>query len=130
MGQSGQPLPASGWASLDVDLPRRGTEYYFTTPRGDVQITASQVRSEHLHRLTALVLIGAGLLVLWGLYLLVQAAARRLNNRIGAALLVRIGPCSLFSLTLPILGLLALIGGIVLFVRHHRRAAAAPAVAG
>jgi hypothetical protein len=45
---SPQP-PATGLVSLDVDLPQTGQVYRFTTPRGEVQITAWAI-SETLRR--------------------------------------------------------------------------------
>ena len=47
LGDVGQPQPPAGpvaaLASLDVEIPRRGTVYRFSTPRGDVQLAARPV---------------------------------------------------------------------------------------
>ena len=47
-------LPATGLASLDIELPTRGIEYLFTTPRGEVEITARSVSAAHVERLLEL----------------------------------------------------------------------------
>ena len=45
---------AAGLASLDVRLPERGKMYLFTTPRGDIEITASAISASTLSRLSGL----------------------------------------------------------------------------
>ncbi len=42
--------PAGALASLDVELARRGTEFMFTTPRGDIEITARAFPSDLIDR--------------------------------------------------------------------------------
>ncbi len=59
--------------SLDTQLPLRGDEYLFTTPRGATEITAQSISTDTLERWSAVGLILVGLLV-WG-------AAYRLSNR-------------------------------------------------
>jgi hypothetical protein len=44
-------------ASLDVQLPERGVEVFFTTPRGEVQVVAYGIRQQHVSRITQLLLI-------------------------------------------------------------------------
>ncbi len=51
--QVGGQVPGRvGLASLDFDLPQRGTTYFFTTPRGNVEISAWPVNSRLLKQLT------------------------------------------------------------------------------
>ncbi len=56
-----------GLVSLDVELPQRGIEYRFTTPRGDIEITARAVSRQTLTTLTRfgifLAVVGAMLAV-------------------------------------------------------------------
>ncbi|MCL6501268.1 MAG: hypothetical protein K6T86_01200 [Pirellulales bacterium] len=56
----GMAPPAGSLASLDVELARRGTEFLFTTPRGDIEITARPLPQALLDRGSRL----AGLLLL------------------------------------------------------------------
>ena len=48
----GQVAGRVGLASLDFDLPQRGTTYFFTTPRGNVEISAWPINSRLLKQLT------------------------------------------------------------------------------
>ena len=48
------PTATTHLASLDVQLPARGAQFLFTTPRGDIEITARAVESSHLNRLAQL----------------------------------------------------------------------------
>lgn len=56
--------PVTGFASLEVNLPARGVEYLFTTPRGDIQVAARTVQRNLVTRLLRFVvaLVGFGLL--------------------------------------------------------------------
>ncbi len=62
------------FASLDVDLPQRGREYLFTTPRGDIEITARAVSEPLLGRLIRLLILAVGVVIL--IVLLARAAPR------------------------------------------------------
>lgn len=44
-------------ASLDVQLPERGVEVFFTTPRGEVQIVAYGIRQQHVSRAAQMLLV-------------------------------------------------------------------------
>ena len=41
--EEASPALIGGWASLDFELPQRGRAFYFSTPRGDVAISARAV---------------------------------------------------------------------------------------
>ncbi len=56
---------AAGLASLDFELPTHGVLYRFTTPRGEVEITARHVSDNLVQRLLGIVETLAVLLVLW-----------------------------------------------------------------
>lgn len=59
-GRPGGPAAITGQehlASLDVQLPERGVEVFFTTPRGEVQIIAYGMRQQHVSRMTQLLVI-------------------------------------------------------------------------
>ena len=126
------PAVETHLASLDVDLPLRGREYLFTTPRGEVEITARAVSEPLLGRLARLAAVAAGIVALLVLLRVLPPLARALHrSRIfaGGVLLL-----SLFSLVLgvfPILALVALIYGLVQLIRltATRRRGSSPAVA-
>lgn len=120
-------------ASLDVELPLRGREYLFTTPRGDIEITARAVSEPLLGRLIRLLLIGAGFIVLLVLLRVLPRVLPVLHgSRWFAAAVLLIGLVSLLLGIFPILALVALIYGLVQLIRleiARRRRAAAPAPA-
>ena len=130
--QTAMPAVETHLASLDVDLPLRGREYLFTTPRGEVEITARAVSEPLLGRLARLAAVAAGIVALLVLLRVLPPLARALHrSRIfaGGVLLL-----SLFSLVLgvfPILALVALIYGLVQLIRltATRRRGSSPAVA-
>jgi hypothetical protein len=110
-------------ASLDVELPSRGQEYFFTTPRGEVQIVAYGISQPHTSRLTQLLAIALGAVVLYLLVLVLRRAVPVLLRTIaGAVLLILLGLLSLIAMTFPVFGLVVLVIGTVQLVRHliHR----------
>ena len=60
------PAPPTGLASLDVEIPLRGTTFYFTAPHGDVQMDARAVSEKSLGRAARSCwgLLGLGLLAI------------------------------------------------------------------
>ncbi|MCU0982765.1 MAG: hypothetical protein MUF25_26690, partial [Pirellulaceae bacterium] len=105
-------------ASLDVDLPLRGREYLFTTPRGDIDITARAVSEPLLGRLYRLLVIAIGFVVFLVLLRVLPWIARGLHrNRWFAAAVLLVGLLSLLLGIFPILALAALIYGLVQLIR-------------
>jgi hypothetical protein len=109
------PPPASGMASLDFELPTRGTLYCFTVPRGEAEVTGRAVSSHLLRRLGALVAVAvvaicAGIMI---------RRARRwtfawLRESSVTTLLICVGLLMLLTGFLPILGFVAIVVGCVL----------------
>ena len=113
-------LPAAtGLASLDVDLPMRGAVYHFTTPQGDIEITARAVSRTLVQRLGwATVVVMVVLLVI-----AVAAAARRgrfdwFATWTGCLLLIVAGAISVVLGIAPLLGVIAFAAGGTLAVRR------------
>ncbi len=105
-------------ASLDVDLPLRGREYLFTTPRGDIDITARAVSEPLLGRLYRLLAIAAGFVVLLVLLRVLPRVLPVLHrSRSFAAAVLLAGLLSLLLGIFPILALVALIYGLVQLIR-------------
>jgi hypothetical protein len=124
------PPAPTGLASLDVELPLRGTMYRFTTPRGDVDIRATAV-SQPL--IDGLVRLGAavGLVVI---VLVVRRLARRGSfglaaQRTASTVLIVLGIAGAFCGVFPIAGVVAIFVGIGMkvWLRFARRKAAAAA---
>ena len=123
------PAP-TGLASLDVELPLRGTVYRFTTPRGDVDIRATAV-SQPL--IDGLVRLGAtaGLVVI---VLVVRRLARRGSlglaaKRTASTVLIVLGVLGVLFGVFPVAGTVAIFAGIGMkvWLRFARRKAAAAA---
>jgi len=105
-------------SSLDVDLPERGTEFLFTTPRGKIEITALPISAPLASRLARLLGIVVAVLVLAVAYRFLRRIGRWLaGSKLGAALLFLAGLFSLLFALFPIAGLVALVVGIVQLVR-------------
>jgi len=128
-GQQGlaqQAALPTGLASLDFEVPKRGTLYLLTTPGGDVEITARAVSVKLLDGLlrAAAVLVAAWIVVLIG-----RRAARGgfawLTGRLACAAMIVVGLGLLLSGFL-LAGLLLLVLGIAIAVRRAvgKRAAA------
>jgi hypothetical protein len=126
---------ATGLASLDVDLPgpdeKRWAAYQFSTPRGEIAITAMAVADEAIDAYQR----GGLALALLVLAAVVRLLGRRRTGRpsrsrgaAGTALIIT-GVLCVFIGILPVAGILAVVVGIVLR-RIHRRQVAAVAVAG
>ncbi len=124
----GVPVSAgdSGLTSLDVTLPERGVEYLFTTPRGDIQITAQSVSTEQGNRVVGLLAILVGLFALWLAYRIAQAIIARTSQRARAITGVLLGVVSFIVGVLPILGIIMIVWGIVTLIRSATRTAPAP----
>ena len=116
----------TGLTSLDVEFPQRGREYFFTTPRGDIEVTAQPIHSNQLNRATGILTILAGLLVAWIVWQVGRLVVRRLQGRPLAALLILFGGISLCSGFFPVAGGIATLTGIWMFVRSFM---ASPATA-
>jgi len=121
-------------ASLDVDLPLRGREYLFTTTRGDIDITARAVSEPLLGRLSRLLAIAVGFVVLLVLLRVLPRVLPVLHrSRFFAGAVLLLGLLSLLLGIFPLLALAALIYGLVQLIRleiaRRRRLAAAPAPA-
>jgi hypothetical protein len=130
-GESAETEPApTGLASLDVELPLRGTVYRFTTPRGDVDIRATAVSQPLIDGLVRLGAV-AGLVVI---VLVVRRLARRGSlglaaQRTASTVLIVLGIAGAFCGVFPIAGVVVFFAGIgmKIWLRFARRKAAAAA---
>ncbi len=118
---------AAGLASLAVEFPVRGVPYYFTTPRGEVAVTARAVSSRFIETvrrigstLVVIVIIGAACVALR------KPSVLRLESRAWSTLLIALGFTGVVVGVLPVLGLAVIVVGVVarINVRRRERAAA------
>lgn len=117
---AGKPV-AAGLASLTVDVPTRGTEFLFTTPRGDIEITAHAVEERFVSHAVRAGLVIGGLFGLWIAVRLAIALWRQLGFWFQVGLLLVGGLLSLATLVLPILGAAATLVGLTLVVSRLRQ---------
>lgn len=122
------PTALAGMASLDIEIPRRGALYRFTTPLGDPTIKALPVSAPFMQSLQRLAAVLAALAVLRFLWRYVAAGrwSTFARSRSGAILISAAG---LFSIVLgffPVVGLGLLVGGIILFVINLARRSPIP----
>lgn len=111
---------ATGLASLDIAIPLDGDEYFFTTPLGELKITARPVSRSMIDRLWG---FGGLLLALAIAYALtrrpvVRAAAFVTGSLPFAILLLPLGLTMLVLSLLPLLGVGLILLGIALILRR------------
>lgn len=116
---------AAGLASLDVELPERGRLYRFTTPRGDIAITARSISQGTLARLANLAMLAGLFFVAW---LLSRPAVwpfwKQLADSTAIGILLAIlGLASLLLGVLPFAGLAAIVAGLLIATRSRLRMA-------
>ncbi len=117
--------PPAGLASLDVKLPWRGTVYFFSTPRGDAEITAQAASGRLLAGLLQAAAIALAAPVVW--YVFVAARRGRftwLANRKTATVLLALGVLG-FCL-LPGMAILAILAGSGILVQNLLRQTPSP----
>ncbi len=118
----GVVLP-TGLASLELQLPEHDDDFYqvyrFTTPRGEVEITAWAVSENLLTRLLRLAGVVAALVVLACFVRLARAGwFAWLGGPGGSTLLICAGLLGLLLGILPAAGLVVLVAGIVIKIRR------------
>lgn len=126
-GAAGDVQPAA-LRGLRVEFPARGAAFHFTTPRGDVIVTARSLSRDFLARLSRLGLAALALAFFALIYGLATCfEPLRHLSRVGASMALALGAISLLTGVLPVVGALALIGGAA---ARRRLRATSPAVAG
>jgi hypothetical protein len=109
-----------GLTSLEFELPERGTTYYFTTPRGNVTLTARPLETRVLHRVTSvlgLVALAAAMWLVW------QLARRMIGSRsrriVAGATICLAGILLLLLIGLPVYGLAIFVGGVLVMLGEN-----------
>jgi len=115
------PAPrAAGLASLDFQLPDQGDSYYFTTPRGEVELTARLVSGDLLRRLMEIAAVAVAALAVW----FIAAVAARggcawLTGRAGSTVLICLGLLSFVCGVFWVVGLAAVVVGCWAKIRRY-----------
>ena len=117
------PMP-TGLASLDVEMPQMGqsTVYLFTTPQGDVEISARALSNDKLTAaVRSILVLAAAMLVLFVVRLVRRGSFDWLIGKTGSTCLIVLGLLAL--LVFLVLGLLAVVIGVT--AKIHRAGIAA-----
>jgi len=116
-GREQQAAGRVGLASLDFELPQRGTTYFFTTPRGNIEISARPINSHLLQQLTNFAwLVALVVAALCGWWLVQKVTRSRRGQIVVATLLCITGPMLVVFGTLPIFGIVMILGGVLLLL--------------
>jgi hypothetical protein len=107
---------ATGFASLDVQLPQRGTEYRFTTPRGNIEIQARAIDNSLWLRAKKLAIVAGLILLVAFCVRIIRSVNERILGPKLAMLLIIIGLLMLVLGVAPVLGGIALVVGIIQIV--------------
>jgi hypothetical protein len=115
--QAGVNAPPTGFASLDVELPKDTSKYdvfLFTTPQDDLRITARPISSSLATRLTGIACLAAIVALIWvltrrGVCSTLRDLAR---SPFVGLVLVALGVAALITHILPMAGLLLGMVGI------------------
>jgi hypothetical protein len=106
-------------ASLDVALPNRGVEFLFTTPGGEINITAQTVGNTTIDRLVHIASVAGAALIVLVLYVLLRGVnPALLTNWIAGLLYLSGGLFSICTGIFPVVGLIAALTGIVLLLSY------------
>lgn len=110
---------SSALSSLDINLPKRGVDFYFKSPRGKATVVVRPIETKSVSRWTSLLItLGVclgGCLICWMLFRLFQNPTWRLFATVG---LLLGGVISLALGILPVYGLLAMAGSIALIINR------------
>jgi hypothetical protein len=113
--------PPTGYlASLDVELPVRGVEYLFTTPRGETEITAQSISKESIQRLSMIAGLLVAALCVWLLsriYTRTRAVRSWTARLLAGTLALVLAGVLLLTGTTPLYAVLALAAAVAIFVR-------------
>ncbi len=112
----------SGLASLSIELPERGVDFYFKSPRGNAMVTARPIPQRSItHWLTALAALGLSAILWIGWFIGRRLGQSVIWRIIGFALLVLFGLYSIGMGVLPVFGLIALIAAAAMVVEYTIR---------
>lgn len=101
-GEAGAAAAMAGLASMDIEIPADGVEFFFTTPRGKVEITARPVSESLVARLWGTGGLFAAALLLW---VVTRPRLLRVYRLVAGTLT--------FAIVLIVAGLMGIVLGVV-----------------
>ncbi len=125
-GETSMPQREGYLASLEVKLPVRGRQYMFTTPGGDLKLSARSVTADFQRRMTSsfvVVLIAIACCLLYRM--LATESGQRSHPTFVVAVFAILGTVSLVSGSFPVYGAIAILIAITLTVSNRSEGAAA-----
>jgi hypothetical protein len=112
------PVAASGLASLDIELPRRGREYLFMTPRGEIEITGRSISAASIERAWRFAFVLVACFVIAMLYRACnKLGIDRILSRVVCVLLCVTGLVLFVAGGAPVVALTVVLVGILQFLR-------------
>jgi hypothetical protein len=111
-----------GLASLAVEFPVRGVSYFFTTPRGEVAITARSVSHQFIETMRriglalAVIAIGLAIYATWPKW-----HTSWFTSRVWSTLAIVMGSIGTVAGVLPILAVVVLVAGVAAKIHLRRR---------
>ena len=126
--QSGQLAPkpkrdskdlglGSSLSSLDIELPARGVDFYFKSPRGKATVIARPLESRSFSRwLSVAISIGVCVGIVVACWIFSWISRKPLLRRAAILCVILMGLLSLASWFLPIYGFIALVGSAILLI--------------
>ncbi len=107
-GTVGQVIPGTGLASLEVELPLRGQEFFFSTTGDQAEIEVRAISQDAISRILRLLMVLGVALIGFLLYRLGRRGWFTIRTRRGAVLLLLVGLLMTVSFVLPLYGLVAI----------------------
>lgn len=117
MANEGFDIPGRvGLTSLDIELPERGVDFYFRSPRGNVNVTAVPMKQSEFRSWLSLGLVVGLVIILWLTYS-IFARTKNTSGRVALGVVVAFaGLCSMCSGFLPAFGVLAIVASIGILI--------------
>ena len=120
-GTVAQPVVAY-MASLDVELPQRGREYLFSTPRGNAQLSVQGFSQRVYDRLISILMLLLGAMFIWLVYhLVLHLVHQTWGAKAMVAGLTLFGILSVIFGFVPFYGCLAILAAIIIAVPNRTR---------
>ena len=119
LGMDVEGKSAEGYlTSLEIELPERGIDYFFSSPRGNAAVTVRPLVSKTFLKFESAMILFGICLGVWAVVSIGQRVEESKFLRVCAIVgLALAGLISVLSLTLPLYGLLAIGAAIALSIR-------------
>ena len=121
-GQASDGVLGSALSSLDIELPARGVDYYFKSPRGKATVVVRPIQARSFSRWASVLVTIGGCIAIWLIsWIMIRLCSYPTIRALGTVALLLGGMTSLGLSILPIYGLLAVLASIAMFVDWSTR---------